>query len=56
MRFTMKLTTILFTILFSTSVFAASAPAEHNKKKAVETTTTEKTVEETATEKTEEKK
>ena len=56
MRFTMKLTAILFTILFSTSVFAASAPADHNKKKAVETTTTEKATYEAKEEKTEEKK
>ena len=53
----MKLTTILFTILFSTSVFAAGTPADHKKK--VDATTTEKTVtvdEATTTEKTEEKK
>jgi hypothetical protein len=59
----MKLITILFTILFSTSVFAAATPAakvdDKNKKPAVEHTTekaaTDK-VEGATEDKTEEKK
>ena len=52
----MKLITILFTILFSTSVLAATAPVEHKKPVETTTTTTEKTTEEAKEEKTEEKK